>query len=277
MCINRLNMFVPARHFCGAGPMNRLIANTVTCILIGLLSIPTVAQNPAKKPAVSPSQTVLAHDKRWIGTWATAPQPFMPGSLQTFRNQSLRLIVHTSAGGARVRITISNTFGDHPLLIGGAHIARRVAGSDTDPTSDRTLMFHGRSSTTVPARLTVVSDPVELEVPALSDLAISLFLPKATEATTLHILAMETSYVSSGDSTAEVKFPVIKAIHSWPFLTGVDVAASAHGATIVAFGSSLTDGDGSTLDTNRRWPDVLAERLQKGATGKTEVGVLNQG
>jgi hypothetical protein len=124
----------------------------------------------------------------------------MPGTLQTFRNQSLRLIVHTSAGGTKVRVTISNTFGDHPLLIGGAHIARRTGAADIDPTSDRTLMFHGRSSTTVPARSTLVSDPVELEVPALSDLAISLFLPKATEATTLHILAMETSYVSSGDS-----------------------------------------------------------------------------
>src|ERR1700738_3260219 len=178
--INRLSMFVPARHFCGAGPMNRLIANTVTCTLTGLLSIPTVAQNPAKKPAVSPSQTVLAHDKRWIGTWATAPQPFMPGSLQSFRNQSLRLIVHTSAGGTRVRIKISNTFGDHPLLIGGAHIARRTATADIDPTSDRILMFHGRSSTTVPARSMVVSDPVELDVPALSDLAISLFLPKGS-------------------------------------------------------------------------------------------------
>src|SRR5207253_1296435 len=140
-------------------------------------------------------------------------------------------------------------------------------------------MFHGRSSTTVPARSMVVSDPAELDVPALSDLAISLFLPKTTEATTLHILAMQTSYVSSdtGDSTADVKFPVAKTIRSWPFLTGVDVAASAHGAAIVAFGSSLTDGDGSTLDTNRRWPDVLAARLQKGADGMTEAGVLNQG
>jgi len=58
----------------------------------------------------------------------------------------------------------------------------------------------------------VVSDAVELDVPALSDLAISLFLPKTMEATTLHILAMQTSYVSSdtGDSTADAKFPVAR-------------------------------------------------------------------
>jgi hypothetical protein len=99
-----------------------------------------------------------------------------------------------------------------------------------------------------------------------SDLAISLFLPERTEARTLHSLAKQTSYVSpeTGDSTGVVKFPVAKAIHSWPLLTGVDVEASTGAAAIVAFGSSLTDGDGTKDDTNGRWPDVLAERLQNG-------------
>src|SRR5262252_9944219 len=83
--------------------------------------------------------TTAADDKQWIGTWATAAQPFLPKSLQTYRNQSLRLIVHTSIGGTRVRIKISNTYGDGPLLIGGAHIARRTAAAEIDPRSDRIL------------------------------------------------------------------------------------------------------------------------------------------
>ncbi len=229
--------------------------------------------------AVASRADVNQDRTQWIGTWATAPQPFLPEGLQTFRNQSLRLIVHTSAGGTKVRIKISNTYGDRPLLIGGAHVARRAAAADIEPSSDRTLMFHGHSSTTVPARSMVVSDPVGLDVPALSDLAISLFLPDTTSATTTHILARQTSYVSpdSGDFTATVKFPVAKAIGSWPFLTGVDVEASPRGRAIVAFGSSLTDGDGSTKDANRRWPDVLAERLQRDAGRQAEVGVLNEG
>jgi lysophospholipase L1-like esterase len=191
----------------------------------------------------------------------------------------LRLIVHTSAGGGKVRIKISNTFGEQPLLIGGAHLARRTTAADIDPSSDRSLKFSGQSSVSIPAQAMVTSDPVDLEVPALSDLAISLFFPETARAATLHILAKQTSYVSAetGDSTVAAKFPVAKAIHSWPFLTGVDVEASPRGAAIVAFGSSLTDGDGTTADTNRRWPDVLAERLQRGADGKAEVGVLNEG
>ncbi len=213
-------------------------------------------------PTITLSADVNRDGSRWVGTWATAPQPSLPVSLQSFRNQTLRLIVHTSAGGTKVRIKISNTYGDQPLLIGAAHIARRTAAADIDPTFDRTLMFHRHSSTTVPAHGMVVSDPVALDVPALSDLAISLFLPQTTAATTIHILAKQTSYVSpdTGDHTADVKFPVAKPIRSWPFLTGVDVAASPRGAAIVAFGSSLTDGDGSTTDTNRRWPDVLPAR-----------------
>lgn len=217
--------------------------------------------------------------EQWIGTWATAAQPFLPKSLQTFQNQTLRLIVHTSLGGTRVRIKVSNTYGDKPFPIGGAHIAHRTAAAEIDPRSDRTLKFHGKSFTTVAPGSVVVSDAVELDVPALSDLAISLFLPERTEAKTSHSLAQQTSYVSpeTGDSTAAVKFPVGKTIHSWPFLTGVDVEVSHSAAAVVAFGSSLTDGDGTTADANRRWPDVLAERLQKSADGNRNVGVLNEG
>jgi lysophospholipase L1-like esterase len=217
--------------------------------------------------------------QRWIGTWATAAQPSPLGSVQAFRNQTLRLIVHTSAGGPEVRIRISNTFGDGPLLIRAAHIARRATAADIDPSSDRALTFGGQSSTTIPAGSIAVSDPADVNVPALSDLAISLFLPQTTTATTSHILALQTSYVSTetGDSTAAVKFPVANTITSWPFLTGVDVAASPRGAAIVAFGSSTTDGDGSTKDANHRWPDVLAERLQKAGGRDAELGVLNLG
>src|SRR5882762_1327262 len=82
-----------------------------------------------------------ASGTQWIGTWAAAPQPFMPGGLKTFRNQTLRLIVHTSIGGTKLRIRLSNAYGDRPLILGGAHVARRTAGPDVEPTSDRTLTF----------------------------------------------------------------------------------------------------------------------------------------
>ena len=221
-----------------------------------------------------------AYDKKsgpnWIGTWATAAQPSSP-ALQSYNNQTLRLIVHTSIGGAKLRVKISNTYGERPLLIGAAHVARRAAGANIDAASDRALVFGGKTSTTIAPGSMVTSDPVDLDVPALADLAVSIYLPEATPVRTIHRNARQTNYVSpeTGDHTGETNFPVATTTRSWPFLTGVEVASSTQAAAIVAFGSSLTDGDGTKGDTNRRWPDVLAERLQK--NGNTELGVLNEG
>ena len=215
---------------------------------------------------------------KWIGIWAASPQPAIPGAVRSFHNQTVRLIVHTTAAGSRLRIRISNLYGDHPLRIGAAHIARRTNAAAIDPDSDRALKFHGQPSVTVPAGSMIVSDPVDETVPALSDLAISIFFPEGTEAKTTHVLAKQTNYVSpeTGDSTASATFAVDKTFRSWPFLIGVDTESSSHAAaTIVAFGSSLTDGDGSTSDRNQRFPDILAERLQK--AGHAELSVLNEG
>jgi len=202
----------------------------------------------------------------------------MPGTLATFRNQTIRLVVHTSVGGTGLRIRLSNTYGDRPLLVGGGHVARRAGGPEIEPASDRGLTFDGESAVTVPKGKTIVSDAVQLAVPALSDLAISLYFPEETAATTNHQLALQESYVSpaTGESTGLAKFVVAKTIHSWPFLTGVEVEAPTDGAAIVVFGDSAVDGDGSTKDANHRLPDLLAKRLQLDAKGR-RFGVLNEG
>src|SRR5262249_53913496 len=157
---------------------------------------------------------------------------------KVYENVTLRLIVHTSVGGSRVRICIANAFDGPPLVIGGAHIAKRTDDSSVDPKSDRALRFGGRTSVEIPPRSTVWSDPADLEAPPLSDLAVSLFLPKATRATTTHVLALQTSYVSSpiGDAMGAATFPVANKINDWPFLTAVDVAAQPGAFTVVAFG-----------------------------------------
>src|SRR5689334_12092027 len=116
--------------------------------------------------------TARAEDPHWIGTWATAPQAVMPRRLETFHDETLRLIVHVSVGGTRVRIHLSNVYGEQPLEVREARIARRASGADIDPTADRALTFGGRASVTIPAHAGATSDAVELEVSALSDLAI---------------------------------------------------------------------------------------------------------
>src|SRR5262245_24690574 len=104
-----------------------LVCQVVATLVISALLYPT-GVSKANRKVDSP---------HWIGTWATAAQPAGP-TVQTYGNQTLRLIVHTSIGGSKLRIKISNTYGDRPLLIGAAHIERRTSGADIDPTSDRT-------------------------------------------------------------------------------------------------------------------------------------------
>jgi lysophospholipase L1-like esterase len=122
----------------------------------------------------------------------------------------------------------------------------------------------------------VLSDPVKLDVPALSDVAISLYLPKPTTGAGIHYGAQQTSYIGKGDLTGSAAFSETAKLTSWVFLTGLDVAAPATGGTVVAFGDSITDGARSTVDANRRWPNVLAERLA-GHKGQAALGVLDEG
>ena len=204
----------------------------------------------------------------WIGTWAAAPQAAVPGKAAHYANQTLRLVVHTSAAGTRARVRLSNLFGTGPLAIGAATIARRAGDASIEAASIRPLTFGGAPSATVPPGASVTSDPVDLEVPALSDLAVSLFLPDAVASTT-HVLAQQHSYVCEGNAAPAASCAVVKRIASWPFLTGVDVLAPEGAFSIVAFGDSLIDGDGSTPDRNARWTDALARRVHE--------GVLNQG
>lgn len=228
-----------------------------------------------------PAQAQNWSQERWTGTWGTAPAgPPLPANVQTFTDQTLRLIVHTSIGGNRVRIRVSNEFGSTPLRIGAARIGVRGAGSDVATGTDRALTFSGNTSITIPAGAPALSDPVELNVPALGDLAISLYLPGTVQASTIHNTALQTNYVSlPGDFTAAATLPTQRTITNWPFLTEVDVDST--GPAIVAMGDSITDGTRSTVDTNNRWPDWLARRLQtvrdpvQGLNAR--LGVVNRG
>lgn len=197
----------------------------------------------------------------WIGTWAAAPQPAVPGKAMHLADQTLRLIVHTSAGGTRARIHLSNLYGEKPVRIGEASIARRTSGAGAD--GERPVQFGGLSAVTIPARGRVVSDPVDFALPALADVAISLHVIDGVAATS-HLLAQQTSYVAKAGTLSK--------IGSWPFLTGLDVFAPSGAFTVVAFGDSLIDGDGTTPDANARLTDVLAARLHAGVVNEGIIG-----
>ncbi len=211
----------------------------------------------------------------WISSWTASPQAprgVMPASLS---NRTIRQIVHLSIGGDKVRLRLSNEFGTKPILIGAASVAMAGKSSDIVSASLRVLTFGGAKSVIIQPGAPAVSDPVEFNVAPLSDVAVSLYLPAATELGTVHAVGLQTAYVSTtGDFTASTEFPVVDRFENRFFLTGVMVEPSSPVRAIVTFGDSITDGTRSTVDANARWPDVLARRLKAAGLG---VAVLNQG
>jgi hypothetical protein len=213
-------------------------------------------------------------DQHWVGTWRASPGL---ASTTGFNNQTVRMIVHTSIGGDDVRVRLSNAFGTKPLVIGAAHVVLHSGGGAIVRESDRALTFGGVPSTTIPAGALVVSDPVELHVRALSNLAVSIYLPGDTGPATAHDLAVQTNYISApGDYTDAPTMPAATTIQAWFFVSGVEVKSSQRTKAIVTFGDSITDGYCSTLDANRRWPNILAERLLA-SKRHSKLAVLDEG
>jgi lysophospholipase L1-like esterase len=229
----------------------------------------------------------------WVATWATAvvarasvvvpvaaptgPPPLPP---VTPNNQTLRQIVRSTIAGSRARIVFANTFGTSPLNIGAASIALRDKDSAILPSSVHRLTVSGSGSFKVPAGAIIMSDPVELRVPARGDLAIDVFVAEDLGAgaspITMHNGANQTSYVSPpGDHTGEATLQDSTMTRSWFLISRVEVVTAPQAAAIATFGDSITDGTRSSPDTNNRWPDHLARRLA--AQGSGQFSVLNVG
>lgn len=217
--------------------------------------------------------------QQWVGTWAASPEAQAnEGVVST--GTTYREIVHTSTGGATVRVVVTNEFGREPLTIGAARIASSRGGAKIEPSTNKVLRFGGQDSVTLPAGTMAVSDAVGMELPALADVAVSLFVPaQPIDQFTAHSYALQTNYVSAGNVIDASDQTAAKEVSSWYFLKAIEVEPKeenvARGA-VVALGDSITDGAASTPNTNGRWPNILATRIQADKT-LSSLGVLNAG
>jgi lysophospholipase L1-like esterase len=187
------------------------------------------------------------------------------------------MMVRTSIGGRRLRIRLSNAFGAAPIALGTAHLAIRAKDSAIVPDSDRSLSFNGKPGCTIAPGVVLLSDPVELNVPPVTELAVSLYFPGETGPPTTHFTALHNTYISKeGDLTANSEIPEPVTTQSYYWLAGIDVAAAPDAALLVAFGDSITDGARSTAETNHSWPALLAARLAANKA-TAEIAVANLG
>lgn len=220
-----------------------------------------------------------AHDRsHWAATWTASPQAILeaqggldPGVPGTLTDQTVRQILHVSVGGHALRIELSNAYGTAPLHIGEARIARTASGASIVQGSDRPLTFGGETQVTIPPGAPAISDPVELDIAALSDLTVSIYIPETTPTATFHWTGQQTGYLTSGNCTSTVSLNAGSTFTARLFVSAVLVANVA-ARSVAAFGDSITDGSSSSLDRNQRWPDLLAKR-----TAPHRVGVVNAG
>lgn len=212
----------------------------------------------------------------WLGSWAASQQvPEERNALPDadLTDATLRQVVRLSTGGRSVRVLLSNAFGTEPLVIDAAHVALGTAGSARIGRG-QALTFDGAPHVTIPAGAAYWSDPVAIDTPPLSSLAVSIHLPAAPARQTSHPGSRATSYLVHGNHVADPDLPGAKTVNHWYHLAVIDVDGS--GRAIVTLGDSITDGHGVRDNRDERWSDRLAERLQADPRTRT-VSVLNHG
>jgi lysophospholipase L1-like esterase len=225
--------------------------------------------------------------EHWVATWTTA-QPLLrslhvragapPPAAQGFTNRTVRMIVRTSIGGSRVRVKLSNAFDSQPVAVGAAHIAIRGKDSEIAPGSDRSLTFDGKPGCVIGPGMVILSDPVDLKIPQLGDIAVSLYFPGQTGPQTAHN-GLHTTYVSKeGDFSGQPSIPDATTTQSYYWLAAIDVLAPPRVALVVALGDSITESFRSTPDTNRSWPALLSARFASNKkTANLAVGNMGMG
>ncbi|MFF8945408.1 SGNH/GDSL hydrolase family protein [Streptomyces sp. NPDC014864] len=273
----------PAKHRALPAAIVALIAVLSTAFYVSVASDDgtpphSVAADRAPRNPAAPASTGT-----WVGTWSTSPAGAEPGTETAgLAGRSVRNVVHASVGGTSARITLSNLYGQSPLTI--THASLAVAAGDTAAATAgtmRRLTFSGAASVVVPAGGQVTSDAVRVPVPQGGNVLVTTYSPTPSGPVTYHPHARQISYVAQGDRAEDVTgVPYTERTNHWRYLTALDVLSNEAAGTVVVLGDSITDGITSTMDANRRWTDVLSDRLRAEVQAGRNVprySVVNEG
>ncbi|KAL4757490.1 SGNH/GDSL hydrolase family protein [Aspergillus foveolatus] len=225
--------------------------------------------------------------RHWLATWTAMPQEVESANLPSspfggadadfqFKNATLRQTVRVSVGAERVRFQFSNRFGLSELPITAASVALPEGGNagvgEIDTSTIQSLTFNGDNSITIPPQETVYSDPIDFNIPPLTNLAISIYSAEgqAKANITGHPGSRTTSWMETGNRVDASSITEASLVH-WYFISAVEAWAPRYTSGLVILGDSITDGRGSDDNENNRWPDALAERLQRSNLGHIAV------
>jgi lysophospholipase L1-like esterase len=216
----------------------------------------------------------------WVATWASSPQPTNPNpnlAMLNIENQTVRERVRVSIGGSEICIRLSNEYGSAPLLAGSVTVAIPTDASSVAPNTIRSVTFGGRNSIVILPGAPLLSDPVAFPVSSRAEISISIYFPKRVSTPTIHELALKRAIISQqGDQTHAAKIEGGVQSKSSIVISAVLVPAEPGQRLVVAFGDSIVDGDGSTMDSDHNWPSDLVRRLLN-SSETSRVAVVNEG
>jgi lysophospholipase L1-like esterase len=220
----------------------------------------------------------LAADGHWVAAWYSPPFPptavWACDQVRTFSHQTVRQVVQLEAPGDRVRIRLTNELGLGPLEFGAVHVALSSPNGVTEPGTDRTVTFGGKSAATIPTGNALVSDPVDLKVRRFQDLAISVYYPSGA-APAGHLFDLQIS--PAGDHAGESIWPQAGRAQAPGLAAGVDVDTTTSPQVLVAFGDSITEGACATEGTHRDYPERLTALLAAQRDSDHSWVVINSG
>ncbi len=244
--------------------------------LLGLALSTSPVQAVNAEPVPAPAST-------WLASWTASPQAVwgsdfvLPSNVPAvLHGHTVRQVARLSVGGPRVRIVLSNAYGKVPLRIGAATVALAASGSAIAAGSLRTLTFAGQPAATMAPGAPLVSDPVDLSVPDLARLTVSVHLPQPSATATFHWDGRETAWIAPQDQTRAMSIDEaqtgVQTTTARLLLSAIEVEAAPGAQAVAILGDSITDGASASLGMDARWPDFLAERL-----APQGVAVINAG
>ncbi|KQE86811.1 SGNH/GDSL hydrolase family protein [Acinetobacter lactucae] len=216
---------------------------------------------------------------QWVTTWAASPQKvwnkdfvFPTNIPEQISNQTIKQISQISLGGEAVRLVFTNQYGDQPLYIDKTTVGL-VKGQSLKSKNAYPVYFSGKLKAQILPGKQLMSDPIQLPVPDHAQLMVNTFIQKPTIFKTFHWDAKQTSWLITGNQTANLNTPSsAKTTTARLLLSAVEVKPKRKAHVVAVVGDSITDGATATLDANTRWTDFLAKRLSA-----HHVAVINSG
>lgn len=218
---------------------------------------------------------------KWVATWGTAmltaaaeqtpTNPSLPGN--TVRQQ-----IRVSIGGEKLRLLISNEFGESDLKIESIKISKLVSPKkpDVDLDTEAELKVDGKTSFTIGAGKKVTTDVLDYEFDALSDLAITMKLGSVPSTLTCHTASRCSTWVVKDNHVSDNSYNGNQEMTAWYFIAELDTLSKEESGAIVCLGDSLTDGASVTTNAFSRYTDELARKLQADEE-MSHLAVVNRG